>query len=93
MAVGDYLFDKKKPPPELVKALNYEKWGIGDVMRLPAGMLPMFNVCLNYYYAIQGYRNASNKTVEWTKRNPDSWDMVSWVIEQRKERNKHGNRN
>ena len=91
MAVGDYVFDKKSPPPELARALNYEKWGIGDIMQLPAGLLPMMNTALNYYHALKGYKTATNSTVEWTKRNPEAWEMVSWVISERRER-KRGNR-
>jgi hypothetical protein len=90
MAVGDYLFDGAKPPPELARALNYEKWGIGDIMRLPAGLLPTMNVCLNYYHAIASYQSAV-KTTEWSRKNPQAWNLVSWVIAQRRER-KHGNR-
>jgi len=91
MAVGDYVFDKQKPPPELVKALNYEKWGIGDVMQLPAGQLGTMNTALFYYHSLQGYRSAANKTVEWTKKNPQAWEAVSYIIDQRRKR-KHGNR-
>jgi hypothetical protein len=90
MAVGDYLFDEQEPPPLLSKALNFERWGISDIRSLPAGLLPRMNMLLNYYHAIRSYQSA-RKTSEWTKNNPQAWDMVSWVIGQRMER-KHGNR-
>jgi hypothetical protein len=91
MAVGDYLFDGGQPPPILTKALNCDKWGIPDIARLPAGLLPEINMTLNYYHAIKGYQKA-HKTSEWTKSNPDGWNLVSWIINQRMER-KRGNRN
>ena len=89
MAVGDYVLDGQKPPPILIKALNYEKWGIGDIMQLPAGLLPKINTALSYYHALTGYMSATGSTAAWTKRYPQAWDAVSWVLEQRMER--HGN--
>lgn len=90
MAVGDAVWDQTAPPPILAKALNYERWGIGDIMQLPAGVLPMVNTVLSYYHALHGYRHAV-KTTDWSKRNPDAWRLVSWYIAQRMERNR-GNR-
>jgi len=89
MAVGDYVLDGQQPPPKLTLALDYEKWGIPDIMRLPAGLLPSVNLCLNYYHALMGYKSAS-KTTDWANRNPQAWNMASWVISQRMER-KRGN--
>jgi len=93
MAVGDYVFDGQNPPPLLNKALNYEKWGVGDIMQLPAGLLPKMNVVLNYYYSLNGYISAAGKTSAWSKSNPKAWELVSFVLEKRMERAKHGNRN
>ena len=75
------------PPPELSRALNYKSWGVADVMRLPAGLLPRMNVTLNYYHALAGYKNAQsqNKTNDWIKANPKQWDMVSRIIKMRLE--------
>ena len=92
MAVGDYVFDKQKPPPELARALNYEKWGIGNLMQLPAGLLPRMNTVLSFYHSLQNYRSATNRTVAWAKANPDQWELVTFVIDQRRKR-KRGNRN
>ena len=89
MAVGDYVLDKQKPPPLLIKALNYEKWGIGDIMQLPAGLLPKINTALSYYHALTGYMSAAGSTAAWTKRYPQAWEAVALVLEQRMER--HGN--
>lgn len=91
MAVGDYVWDQTQPPPLLIKALNYEKWGIGDINSLPAGILSQMNTALNYYHAMSGYRSAP-KSSDWSKRNPGSWDLVSWYLAQRMERIR-GNRN
>ena len=92
MAVGDYVLDGQKPPPLLNKALNYEKWGIGDIMQLPAGLLPKMNVALNYYHSLSGYTSAAGKTSAWARNNPKAWELVSYYLEQRMERAKHGNR-
>lgn len=92
MAVGDYVFDRHSPPPMLVKALNCEKWGVGDMTKLPAGMLPSMNIALNYYHALTGYKNSAGRTSEWARRNKPAWEMVSWIIEKRMERSR-GNRN
>jgi len=86
MAVGDYVLDGQNPPPFLLKALNYEKWGIGDIMKLPAGMLTQINVSLNCYHALMGYKSAAGRTAVWTKGNPAAWEIVSYILEQRWER-------
>ena len=92
MGVGDYVLDDSPPPPMLKKALNYEKWGIGDLMQLPAGMLPRINTALSYYYAISGYTNAAGRTVAWKRSNSRAWELVSYLLELRLER-RNGNRN
>jgi len=91
MAVGDAVMDGQSPTQQLVQALNYEKL-VFDVRQLPAGVLPVMNVCLNYYHALTGYKSASGKSTEWVRRNPQGWDLVSRVIKRRMER-KRGNRN
>jgi len=90
MAVGDYLFSGDEPPPLLQKALNYERWGIGDINRLPAGLLTKVNTVLSYYHAIRSYQSAG-KVTTWSKSNPEAWKMVSYIISERMER-KRGNR-
>ena len=91
MAVGDNVFDGQKPPPILYTALNYEKWGIGDIMQLPAGLLPRMNTVLSYYHAVRGYTSAAGNTSGWAKSNPQAWDLVAYIIEQRMERSQRGN--
>ena len=65
------MFDKTQPPPELARALNYQAWGVGDIMNLPAGWLLRMNIVLNYYRAFTGYLNAaaSNQSVEFTRKH------------------------
>ena len=89
MAVGDYVLDGQNPPPLLNKALNYEKWGIGDIMQLPAGLLPKINTALSYYHALNGYKSAAGSTAKWSKQYPHAWELVSRILEMRMER--HGN--
>lgn len=48
---------------------------------------------LNYVYrAMKGYKDAGAQgaTVIWTKQNPDAWDMVTRVINLRREMRNHG---
>ena len=89
MRVAAHLLDGAPPPPELSRALNCQAWGVGDMMNLPAGMLPKMNITLNYYRAIRGYQEAAanTATVEFTKKHPHDWEMVSWVIAERKKGN------
>ena len=91
MAVGDHVIDQRPPPPILSTALSYERWGVGDVMRLPPGMLRQMNIAINYYRTLNAYRSAQ-KTGEWARRNPQAWDMVSWYLGQRMEQ-RRGDRN
>ena len=86
MSVAAYVLDKEPPPHELIRALNYQSWGVVDVMNLPAGLLPRMNVALNYHRALSGYVQAAkmNKSVDFTKSNPQDWDMVSRVLAIRK---------
>ena len=91
MAVGDYVFDKEQPPPTLIKALNYKNWGIGNIMQLPAGLLPQMNTVLFFYDALRGYQAAHMRTVQWTKDHPQQWEAVTLIISERRKR-KRGNR-
>jgi len=86
MVVAAHVFDGEPPPPELSRALNYQAWGVVDIMTLPAGMLRKMNTALSYYRAFTGYKQAvaQHKTVEYTRNNPDAWDMVSKVLAMRK---------
>jgi hypothetical protein len=85
--VSDYAFDGGTIPPELQQAMMLTTWGAGDVFSLPAGLLPKMNASLNIYRAVKGYLSNSGKTVEWTKRNPDQWNLVSALLAERKRGN------
>jgi len=84
--VAEHVFDKTQPPPELARALNYQAWGVGDIMNLPAGWLLRMNIVLNYYRAFTGYLNAaaSNQSVEFTRKHPKDWGLVSAYLAERK---------
>lgn len=85
MAVAAYIWDDEPPPPELSRALNYRSWGVADVYKLPAGLLPRMNTVLAYHDAIQASKRAGNKLAEWGKDNPQAWDLVTRVLNWRKE--------
>lgn len=86
MQVAAFVLDKTPPPPELSRALNYRAWGVVDIMNLPAGLLRKMNLSLRYYQALEGYQSAakSHSSVEWSKKNPQDWEVVSWVLAERK---------
>jgi hypothetical protein len=88
MEVAAYVFDDEPPPPELSRALNYQSWGVVDIMNLPAGLLAKMNLCLNYYRALRMYKEAaaSTGTVEFTKQHPHEWDLVTRVLNMRRNR-------
>lgn len=91
MAVGAYVWDDAPPPPELSRALNYQSWGIADVMNLPAGLLPRMNTTIAYYNALAGHRKAGIWKTKWIENNPDAWDLVTRMMNWRRE--EHANRN
>lgn len=86
MAVAAAVFDDAAPPPDLLRALNYERWGIGDVRELRAGLLQRLNAALNVYHACQNYVGAAGNAnaAKWTQANPKAWNMISWIIAERK---------
>ena len=88
MAVGAYVMRDAPPPPELTTALNYRSWGIGDIMTLPAGMLPRMNTVLSYHDAMVSYNRAKSQhqVKEWGKANPQAWNLVSWYLAERMKR-------
>lgn len=86
MGVAAHVLDKAPQPLELTRALNYQSWGVVDIMNLPAGLLRRMNTALSYYRALEGYKqaNAQHKTVEFSKNNPQAWELVSRIIAERK---------
>jgi len=77
--------DNGPPPVELRRALNYRRWGATDIMSLPAGYLPRMNVALTYNDALRNYERGAKAGAyrEWAEKNPESWEIVSWVLGQR----------
>jgi hypothetical protein len=43
------------------------------------------NAAMNVYNACDGYKSSTGRTVEWTKSNPDAWDIASNVMMQLRE--------
>jgi len=83
MAVAAHVFDSDPPPPVLVKAWDYQSFGV-DLLSLPAGELNALRLATNAHQALRGYTQASGHTVEWTNRNPSAWNLVSAIIEARR---------
>ena len=84
MAVAGHVMDGDPPPPELTRALNYRSWGVADVMNLPAGLLPRMNTVIAYHNALSGYKSAGLKKVPWIEKNPQAWDLVTRIMNERK---------
>lgn len=83
MAVAGYVFDKHPAPPELLRAWDYQAYGV-NVLELPAGELPHVKLANNSYRAMAGYKHAgAGKTVAWSRANPDEWAFVASVLEVR----------
>ena len=87
MAAAAAAFDSASPPPELSRAWEFQRWGIGNIMDLPAGLLQHITAALNVYEAVSSYQRAAGNTVKWTTDNPKAWQLVSYIIG---ERRKHG---
>jgi len=85
MAVAAHVLDGAPPPRALSLALNCQRWNV-DVMQLPAGWMVEANIALNTYQALISWRQAGNSTAEWTRRNPQAWELVSWILQARRER-------
>ena len=88
MAVAGHVFDKTPAPPALKQAQMYQRWGVADITKLPAGLPERLTVCLNVHNACAGYLAAGGKTVAWTRANPQAWNLVSWIIAERKRGNR-----
>lgn len=85
MAVAAYAWDGEPPPPELSRALNYRAWGVSDVMQLPAGLLPRMNTSIACYNALSSYKSAGIAKLPWIEKNPQAWDIVTRVMNMRKQ--------
>ena len=81
-AVAAHVLDDAPPPADLVTALNCRHWHT-DIMSLPAGWLRRMNTALNVYDALTSWQAASGHTAEWTRRNPQAWELVSAILRER----------
>lgn len=90
MAVADYVLGDEPPPPELIRAFDYDTWGV-DVLDLPPGEVRIASQAINTYKNLAAYKGAAgrNKTSEWTAQNPQAWDFVSGLIAERMKRRRN----
>lgn len=82
MAVAGHVFDKQPAPPYLSRAWDYQAYGV-NVLELPPAELQAIRLASNAHRALSGYKHASGKTVAWSKANPEAWEFVAGVLEQR----------
>lgn len=82
MEVAGHVFDKMPAPPALVRAWDYQAYGV-NVLDLPAGELATVRLAHNAHRAMSGYKHAAGKTVAWSKANPEAWAFVASVLETR----------
>lgn len=83
------MFDGHPPPPPLMRAWDYEHYGV-DLMELPPGELPLIRTANNAYRALSSYKNASGNTAKWAEQNPDTWAWVAEVLAERRTRLQDG---
>ncbi len=84
MAVAAYVFDKAPAPPVLIKAWDYETYGV-DVLALPIGELQAVKTAAYAHAALSGYKHATGRTVKWAEQNPEAWEFVAEVLAVRKD--------
>lgn len=82
MAVAGHVFDRQPAPPWLSRAWDYQTYGV-NVLDLPAGELQALRLASNAHRAMSGYKHSAGKTVQWSKANPEAWEFVATVLEQR----------
>jgi len=84
LAAAATAFDDAEPPPALKTALQLRKWGSVDVMSMDARLVREMTITSNVYDAVSSYLSAKGKSVEWTNRNPQAWNLVSYLLAERK---------
>lgn len=89
--MADYVLGNEPPPPELIRAFDYEQWGV-NIMELPPGEIRAASQSINAYKNLAAYKQAagSNRTSEWTAQNPQAWEFVSAIIAERMKRKRNG---
>ena len=66
--------DDEPPPPELVRAFDYQAWGV-NVMELPPGELRSVSLARNLYHALNGWHHAKERS-KWQEQNAEAWQKV-----------------
>ena len=88
MAAADYAEGKGEAPPELRLAFRCQQWNSlpvsGGILDQPAGLVERMTTALNVYNAMKSWKQVDqSKVSEFTRNNPDTWDIVQWVLEMR----------
>lgn len=81
LTVAAHVMDGAPKPPELDHWLLRD-WGApyaGGWMEWPAAEFAHARVARNVYVALSGFQSAPN-VVEWADRNPQAWELVSYVL-------------
>jgi len=89
-AVADCAQYGEPAPPSLLMAWRIEQWGDPygkGWMHWPAGMIDRVTIANNVYKAFKAYLGAK-KLTDFTASNPAAWEIVTSVMNLRKE---HGN--
>lgn len=87
LAAAEAAEGKGEPPPLVKAALAHGGVERSEWMGQPADIAHKMRT-LNYIYrAMKGYLNAGRRqaTVPWTKQHPDEWEMVTRIIQMRRE--------
>lgn len=87
LAAADAAEGGDEPPPLVRAALQHGAVDRAEYLEQPAILASRMRR-LNYVYrAMKGYRNAgkAQQTVPWTRQHPDEWDLVTHIINMRRE--------
>ena len=84
MEAAAAAFDQAEPPPALKTALQLRRWGDVDIMNMPARLAREMSITTNVYDAVSSYLSAKGNSVDWTNRNPSAWNLVSYLLAERR---------
>jgi len=87
--VEDEHGNKTPPPSELVLGFQVDKWGSGAVFGapVPARLLNRMSTLLNVHQAFRSYRAGAHRLAAWAQAHPDHCDIVTKILQMRKEQN------
>lgn len=87
MAVVEYIEGElDAPPPELRFVLRVNRWGNptgGGWHDWPAGMVRRAGYADSVYRSYSAYKSSAGHTTQWANRNPQAFELVSQLLEQR----------